>query len=89
LSAVFYVNILAALIQAVAPMQNMRAVGLFYVAFNLGVPAMGVLFSYLKETLGWSTLVLLQLVFPLLLATALVWLAQRILTPADKAPPLG
>jgi MFS family permease len=87
LSAVFYVNILAALIQAVAPMQNMRAAGLFYFAFNLGIPATIILFAYLKEMLGWTTLVLVQIVFPLVLATVLVWLAQRILTPADKAPP--
>lgn len=85
LTAVFYVNILAALIQAVAPMQNMRAAGLFYFAFNLGIPVTGVLFAYLREMLGWTTLVLVQLVFPLVLATVLVWLAQRILTPADKA----
>ncbi|MCC7697803.1 MFS transporter [Janthinobacterium sp. EB271-G4-7A] len=85
LTAVFYVNMLAALIQSVAPMQNMRAAGLFYCAFNLGIPVTGVLFAYLREMLGWTMLVLVQLVFPLVLATVLVWLAQRILTPADKA----
>lgn len=85
LTAVFYINILAALIQSVPPMQNMRAVGLFYVAFNLGILAADVLFTHLKEMVGWTTLVLLQLVLPLVLATVLVWLAQRIMTPDDQA----
>ncbi|WFR82269.1 MFS transporter [Janthinobacterium rivuli] len=89
LSAVFYINILAALIQSVPPMQNMRAAGLFYVAFNLGIPATDVLFTHLKERVDLTTLVLLQLVLPLVLATVLVWLAQRILTPADQAVPPG
>ncbi|MGX9729989.1 MFS transporter [Janthinobacterium aestuarii] len=84
LSSVFYVNILAALIRAVAPIQNMRATGMFYFAFNLGIPVAGVLFTNLREVVGWRTLVLLQLVCPLLLATVLVWLAQRVLMPADK-----
>ncbi|KHA75636.1 hypothetical protein NC77_28595 [Janthinobacterium lividum] len=88
-TAVFYVNIMAAMMQAVAPMQSMRAVGLFYVAFNLGIPVKDVFFTHLKEMFGWTALVLLQLVCPLVLATILVWLAHRILTPADKAPVLG
>lgn len=85
LTAVFYVNILAALIQAVAPMQNMRAVGLFYAAFNLGIPVTGLLFTHLKEMVGWTALVLLQLVCPLVLAAILVWLAQTVLKPDAKA----
>ncbi|MDX8124781.1 MFS transporter [Janthinobacterium sp. TB1-E2] len=84
-TAVFYVNIMAALIQAVEPLQNMRAVGLFYVAFNLGIPLADLLCITLKERVGWTTLVLLLLVCPLLLATALVWLAQAILKPDDQA----
>jgi len=62
---------------------------LFYVAFNLGIPATDVLFTHLKERVDLTTLVLLQLVLPLVLATVLVWLAQRILTPADQAVPPG
>ncbi|NHQ93873.1 MFS transporter [Janthinobacterium lividum] len=85
LTAVFYGNILAALIQAVAPMQSMRAVGMFYVAFNLGVPATDVLFTHLKEMYGGPAVTLLLYVLPLVLATVLVWLAQRILMQADKA----
>lgn len=85
LSAVFYVNILAALIQSVPPMQNMRAAGLFYVAFNLGIPVADVLFTHLKEMVGWTSLVLLQLVCPLILATMLVWLAQSVLKTDDRA----
>ncbi|WP_158301124.1 MFS transporter [Janthinobacterium sp. BJB426] len=85
LTAVFYINILAALIESVSPMQNMRAAGLFYVAFNLGIPVADLLFTHLKERLGWTALVLLQLVCPLMLATLLVWLAQRILKSDDKA----
>ncbi|NVI82507.1 MFS transporter [Janthinobacterium sp. BJB401] len=84
LTSVFFVNILAALIQAVPPMQNMRAVGLFYVAFNLGILVAEVVFTHLKEMVGWTALVLVQLVLPLVLATVLVWLAQRVLMPADK-----
>lgn len=85
LTAVFYVNILAALVQSVPSMQNMRAAALFYVAFNLGTPAADVLFIRLQDTFGWTVLVLLQFVCPLMLATVLVWLAHRVLKPGDKA----
>jgi MFS family permease len=84
-NAVFYVNVLAALIKSLAPLQSMRAAGLFFAAYTLILPGAVGPYSRLTVTLSWWLLGLLQVVGPLFLATLLVWLALKRPGPGSQS----